>query len=101
MLLHIDASKTVRVSLPVRVRGQCPFAFVQHTEKFWKIFFQTFRAGMLFFSGGATTEEEHSSSKRLEENFPELFSVLYKGKWALTFSPNTSVFLCPATVGSC
>ena len=24
-----------------------------------------------------TTEEAHSSSKRLEENIPELFSVLY------------------------
>ena len=36
----------------------------------------------------STTEEEHSSSKRLEENFPELFSVLYEGKWALTFSTN-------------
>ena len=33
---------------------------------------KTFRAGMLF-SG----EEEHSISKRLEENIPELFSVLY------------------------
>ena len=32
---------------------------------------------------------------------PELFSVLYLGKWPLTFSPNTSMFLCPATVGSC
>ena len=36
----------------------------------------------------STTEEEHSSSKRLEENIPELFSVLCKGKRALTFSPN-------------
>ena len=38
----------------LRWKGQCPFALVQHTEKFWKIFFQTFRAGMLFkfFSGG-------------------------------------------------
>ena len=36
-------------------------------------FFQTFQAGILFF----TTEEEHSCSlKRLEENIPELFSVL-------------------------
>ena len=56
-----------------RWKGQCPFALVQHTEKFWNIFFETFRAGMLFFSG----EEEHSSSKRLEENNPELYSVLY------------------------
>ena len=36
----------------IRWKGQCPFALVQHTEKFWNIFFQTFRAGMLFFSGG-------------------------------------------------
>ena len=33
-----------------RWKGQCPFALAQHTEKSWKIFFQTFRAGMLFFS---------------------------------------------------
>ena len=51
-------------------QGQCPFALLQHTEKFWNIFFHTFQAGMLFFSG------EHSSLKRLEENIPELFSVL-------------------------
>ena len=35
--------------------GQCPFALEQHTEKFWNVFFQTFRANallqwlMLFF----------------------------------------------------
>ena len=34
----------------IRWKGQCPFALVQHAEKFWNIFFQTFRAGMLFFS---------------------------------------------------
>ena len=33
-----------------RWKSQCPFAFAQHTEKFWNIFFQTFQAGMLFFS---------------------------------------------------
>ena len=33
-------------------KWQCPFALVQHTEKFWNISFQTFQAGMLFFSGG-------------------------------------------------
>ena len=70
----------------IRWKGQCPFALVQHTEKFWNTFFQTFRAGMLFFSGG--------NSKRLEENIPELFSVLYWGKWALTFSPKTWKALC-------
>ena len=33
----------------------------------------------------------------------QLFSVhvLHSGKSSLTFSPNTSLFLCPATVGSC
>ena len=35
----------------IRWKGQCPFALAQHTEKFWNIFFQTFRAGRLFFSG--------------------------------------------------
>ena len=56
------------------------------------------RAEMLFFSG-STTEEEHFGSKRLGENIPKLFSVLYSCKWALTLSPNTFIFLCPATVG--
>ena len=35
----------------VREKVNAHFAFVQHTEKFWKMFFQTFQAGMLFFSG--------------------------------------------------
>ena len=38
---------------------------------------------------GTPHEEEHSSSKRLEEHIPQLFSVLYSGKWALTLSPIT------------
>ena len=36
----------------IRWKGQCPFALLQHTEKFWNGFFQTFQAGLLFFSGG-------------------------------------------------
>ena len=28
-------------------KGQCPFALAQHTEKFWNVFFQTFRANAL------------------------------------------------------
>ena len=32
-------------------RSMPPFALLQHTEKFWNIFFQTFQAGMLYFSG--------------------------------------------------
>ena len=37
-----------------------------------------------------TTEEEHPGSKRLRENIPKFFIVLYSGKWAsaLTLSPN-------------
>ena len=27
----------------IRWKGQCPYALLQHTEKFWKIFFQTFQ----------------------------------------------------------
>ena len=38
-------------------------------KKFWNGFFQTFQAGLLFFS----VEEEQSSLKRLEETIPELF----------------------------
>ena len=32
-------------------KGQCQFALLQHTEKFWNVFFQTFQARLLFFSG--------------------------------------------------
>ena len=28
-------------------KGQCPFALAQHTEKFWNVFFQNFRANAL------------------------------------------------------
>ena len=28
-------------------KGQCPFALAQHTERFWNVFFQTFRANAL------------------------------------------------------
>ena len=41
-----------------------------------------------------TTEEEHSGSKRLGENIPKLFSVLYTGIWALTlFTQYLHIFL--------
>ena len=38
--------------LDEKVNAHLPY-YIQHTEKFWNIFFQTFQAGsMLFFSGG-------------------------------------------------
>ena len=46
----------------IRWKGQCPFALLQHTEKFWNGFFQTFQAGLLFFSGGEEEEELKKSN---------------------------------------
>ena len=48
-----NSKKWNKVKQNKRWKGQCPFALLQHTEKFWNIFFQTFQAGMLFFSGAS------------------------------------------------
>ena len=62
-----------------RVNAHLPW--VQHTEKFWNIFSQTFWA--CSFSVVATTEKEHSGSKRLGK-YIETFQcaeLMANGNW--------------------
>ena len=56
----VDASESSSFFvLDEKVNAHLPY--YSTLKKFWNGFFQTFQAGLLFFSGGSTTEEEQST----------------------------------------